>query len=54
MLYLPVSGASVIGCRELLFRHCAAARARKNLFGEARSLDVGRSVKRVVTDYRRV
>ena len=40
MLLLPVSGASVIGGRELLFRHSAAAWARKDLRGEARCLDV--------------
>jgi hypothetical protein len=54
MLFLPVSGASVIGGRELLFRHSAAARAREDLPGEARCLDVDRSVQRVVTNYRRV
>jgi hypothetical protein len=54
MLFLPVSGASVIGRRELLFRHSAAARARKDLLVEARCLDAVRSVQRVVTNYRRV
>jgi len=49
MLFLPVSGASVIGRRELLFRHSAAAWARKDLLSEARGLDVVRSVQRVVT-----
>jgi len=42
-----VSGASVIGGRELLFRHSAAAWARKDPPGEARSLDADRSVQRV-------
>ena len=54
MLFLPVSGASVIGRRELLFRHSAAAWARKDPPGEAQCLDVDRSVQRVVTNYRRV
>jgi len=44
-----VSGASVIGRRELLFRPSAAAWARKDLLSEARGLDVVRSVQRVVT-----
>ena len=47
MLFLPVSGASVIGGRELLFRRYAAAWARKDPLGEAQSLDVDGSVQRV-------
>ncbi|MCL6740883.1 hypothetical protein LZ518_07035 [Sphingomonas sp. RB56-2] len=49
MLFLPVSGASFTGRRERPFRRCAAARARKDLSGEAQCLDVNGSVQRVVT-----